>query len=224
MTWMNEKFNVAQAQAIQDSRTTICSSAAAHLTLCIVTDYPDIDLSIPTTTTHKSISVRAVIAGAVGGVIGAVLAAVAVFLYLRYRDNIHKHAVSNTSQKATRPASLVAPSYGPSPVSTAYSLISPTNPFLHTHLHRPQSAMTPMPVQQAMNGAGHATMNTPVVSLFSPTAPVNSNRQEERVGEPREFYGDDDDDGAWEYYRNNAANLDKGSWSISSIWRHIWFR
>ncbi|KAF8337683.1 hypothetical protein F5887DRAFT_528936 [Amanita rubescens] len=254
-TWTDEQFNVTQAQAMHNS------------------NHPDVHLSIPTATTHKSISVSAVAAGgAVGGVIGAVLIAVAIFLYLRYGQKIHKRVLSDASQKATRPASLVAASHAPTPVSTVYSPISPTNPFLRTHLHRPpQSTMMRMSVQRAKNGA------TPedVVSLFtftSTAAPVNGNRRpdrrlypiyeeptveaasrtrlnryahnesvsnereesallsahsptpsadrEGRVHGPSGFYGFDND----EEYRNNAANLDKASWSIGSIWRRIWFR
>jgi len=159
-TWTDEQFDVTQAQAIHNR------------------NHPDIDLSIPTTTTtHKSVSVGAVaISGAVGGLIGAVLTAVTVFFYLRYGKKNQKRVVSNTPQKSTKPPSLFTFSYAPTPVSTVYSTISPTNLLLQTHLYRPpQSTMMRMSVQRATAGAA---MNT------STAAPVDSNWRPDRRMHP----------------------------------------
>lgn len=150
----------------------ICSSSIAYLTCRIVIGYPDIDLSIPTTTTtYKSTSVSVVASGVIGAVIGAVLVPVLVFLYLRilrYRKNIqiHRRAVSNT-QKATRPVSFATASYARRSVSTVYSSFNPTMYFAWTQSDQvPQSTMVQMSVQRVTNGA---TMNSPksVIAHFS---------------------------------------------------------
>jgi hypothetical protein len=57
-------------------------------------------------------------------------------------------------------------------------------------------------------------------ALLRAHSPTRSADREGRVHGPSGFYGFDND----EEYRNNAANLDKVSWSISSLWRRIWFR
>ncbi|KAF8337681.1 hypothetical protein F5887DRAFT_528882 [Amanita rubescens] len=169
-TWTDEKFNVTEAQAMHNS------------------NHPDTDLSTSTITMYRSASVSIVAGGAVGAVIGAVLVSLAVFLYLNYRKKIqiHKRVVSNTSKKATRPASFAATRYAPTPVSTVYSSFSPSHPFVWTRLDQlPQSTMVQMSVQRANGAAMNAPEN--VISRFSfssTTAPVDSNRRPDRRMDP----------------------------------------
>lgn len=96
VAWTDDQFNVTQAQVMHNSSTTIGSFFIAHLTFYVVTGHPDIDLSVPTTTTHfltttayvptttayTSTSFSVV---ADGAVVGAVLVSVAFFLNLRCR-------------------------------------------------------------------------------------------------------------------------------------------